>query len=93
MAAKKPNISDGDRETKRLQQLNQARYRSQMKGDTRINNMLENRAMGRYIKAVDINTASRDALSNRSVEPGGGTRSVLESLREFMGGGLRKQGK
>ena len=93
MAAKKPNISDDDREGKRLQQLNQARYRSQMKGDTRINNMLENRAMGRYTKAVDINTASRDVLSNRTVEPGGGTRSVLESLREFMGGGLRKQGK
>ena len=93
MAAKKPNISDDDREGKRLQQLNQARYRSQMKGDTRINNMLENRAMGRYTKAVDINTASRNVLSNRTVEPGGGTRSVLESLREFMGGGLRKQGK
>jgi len=93
MATKKPNISNDDREGQRLQQLNQARYRSQMKGDTRINNMLENRAMDRYTKAVDINTASRDALSNRTVEPGGGTRSVLESLREFMGGGLRKQGK
>ena len=91
--AQKINITDDEREFKRYQQLNQARYRSQMKGDTRINNMLENRAMDRYTKAVDINTASRDALSNRTVEPGGGTRSVLESLREFMGGGLRKQGK
>ena len=91
MATKKPNISDDDREGKRLQQLNQARYRSQMKGDTRINNMLENRAMDRYVKAVNTNAARGDALSGRT--PDSGTRSLLEGLRSFMGGGLRKGAK
>ena len=91
MATKKPNISDDDREGKRLQQLNKARYRSQMKGDTRINNMLENRAMDRYVKAVNTNTARGDALSGRT--PGSGTRSLLEGLRSFIGGGLRKHGR
>ena len=91
MATKKPNISDDDREGKRLQQLNQARYRSQMKGDTRINNMLENRAMDRYVKAVNTNAARGDALSGRT--PDSGTRSLLEGLRSFMSGGLRKGAK
>ena len=92
MATKKPNISDDDREGKRLQQLNQARYRSQMKGDTRINNMLENRAMDRYVKAVNTNAARGDALSGRT--PDGGTRSLLEGFKSFIrGGGLRGSGR
>ena len=36
---------------------------------------------------------SRATKSSQPVEPGGGTRSVLEQLKSFMSGGLRKGAK
>jgi len=63
-----------------------------MKGDTRINNMLENRAMNRYVKAINTNAARSDALSGRT--PDSGTRSLLEGFRSFIrGGGLSRGSK
>jgi hypothetical protein len=96
-------MANADKDEQRLNKLQekarQARYRSEFKGDTKMNNYLERRAsnkllsketqMGYWPNASKSKTG--DALSGRTVEAG--TGSMLKALKGFLGGGLRSSGR